>query len=204
MSEDIKPGYVRISDVASAYAGHGKIPKKIMDYAADRGTRVHELIYDKMNMIVINEEQYYFCGKNLAKRKEDEKESYFDSFLKFWEPYDSAPIIQQEQRLYDDHHMTTGQIDLVFMMDGKKTLIDWKTSRDVCEHWLLQASGYSLLLWANGIVKDPVERYLFVKLDKDGKPPIVTEYVPDTFMFKQALELYNRFMKDQQCNFEDE
>jgi len=199
MKDAIKDGYDRVSDISSAFAGYANIPRNILDYAADRGTLCHSLIYDSMNCIAIKEERYAFCGKNVKKIKDTDNESFIDSWEKFWNPLEDSPIILQEVRLYHDDLKLTGQVDLITKIDGKNMLIDWKATSKVGMHWIIQASGYRLLCDANGYDIDSI---MFVKLDKDGKPPIITEYIPNLDLFHKALDLYRMFFKNLKCNLE--
>lgn len=188
MNDEIKPGYDRVSDVASAFGNHGKIPKNILDYAADRGTLIHELIYDLMNDVFVKEERYLFCGKSI--------QGYIDSFWKFWKPYEGNFVLSQEKRYYHEKDLITGQIDLLVNINNEPVLIDWKATSAVGKHWEIQAAGYFRLSGVN--------RALFVRLDKDGNFPEVTEYGPNDYLFGTALDMYRMFFKDQKSNLEME
>jgi|SRR5271166_6577967 len=194
MSE-IKPGYTRISSISSAFAGYGGIPKAVLDKAACRGSQVHRFIYSYTNNIVIADEEMMFMDQSLA--------GYFASFRTFWEEYEGSPIILQEERIDDDDLMITGEPDLVVEHGGRLVLIDWKATVAVGKHWQIQAEGYSYLL---SMVKDiPVQKILFVRLDKDGGAPEVVEYHPDfENVFMPAYRLYKMFMQNNKCNLEDE
>lgn len=192
MSE-VKPGYTRCSSIASAFAGYHKIRQEVLDRAGARGTCVHRLIEDEMNDIAISDERWTFMG--------DDLKGYFASWEHFYEPYKKATVIIQENRIDDDATMLTGEPDLVIMHEGKKILLDWKCSYSVGKHWQLQASGYDYLASTIGIKVDEV---YFVKLDKLGKPPIVTKYVPNWTQFFAAYDLYKEFLQNQDFKLEDE
>ncbi len=195
MGEEIKPGYDRVSDIASAFGNHGGVPKNVLDYAADRGTQVHEVIYDLINHVFVKEERYLFCGKSIK--------GYVESFLKFWSPLEeSAVAILNEDRLYDSTRMITGQIDWAGVVDGKKTLIDWKTTASLGEHWAIQASGYKILCDENNY--NGVDQILFVKLDKNGNEPVIAIFEPENILFEEARKMYIRFFKNKKSNLEME
>lgn len=191
VKEEIKPGFVRISDVASAYAGYGKVPQAVLNYAADRGSKIHSIIADLMNDIVVKEDRYVFCGKSV--------QPYLDSWQKFYDTLNIEKIEMQEERLYDDELMTTGQPDLVAVINGERVLIDWKATSSVGAHWELQAAGYHELLRAN---QWAINKMIFVKLDKDGGAPIIKTYHPNLQLFLSAYELYKKFFKDLKINLE--
>ncbi len=204
MSE-IKEVYTRISAISSAYAGYGSIPKAILDKAACRGSQVHRLIQSHTNNIVIGDDEMMFMGTSLA--------GYFASFLQFWQGYSDnegewegfhdSKILLQEERIDDDELMITGEPDLVVERNGKLILIDWKATAAVGKHWQIQAEGYSYLL---GMIKDiPVEKILFVRLQKEGSVPEVVEYHPDwEQVFLPAYRLYKMFMENNKINLEME
>jgi len=191
--EEIRPGYDRISDIASAFGGYGRIPQKIMDYAGDRGERCHSIVYDLMNDIVVKEDRYIFCNKSIR--------GYIDSWQRFANTFDMSNIMLQENRLYMETPKVTGQVDLLVRQGNQTILLDWKTSKDIGKHWAIQASGYCELLKANNI---NVTKILFVKLDKDGGEPVITEYSEDKQLFLHAHDLYVRFFKDLTVNMEFE
>jgi hypothetical protein len=192
MSE-IKEGFTRISTISGAFAGYGSIPKAILDKAAARGTCVHKLIKSYTNDVPISDEDMFFEGQPLV--------GYLNAFKNFWESYEKSVILLQEERIDDDELMITGEPDLVVEHEGKLVLIDWKATLSVGKHWQIQAEGYSYLL---SMIKDiPIQKILFVRLDKAGGAPEVVEYQPDwENVFKPAYRLYKMFMQDQKCNLE--
>lgn len=195
MKDPIKEGYIRVSSISSAYAGYGKVPQHILDRAAARGECVHKLIFDYTNDIVIPNDRYEFMG--------DKLDGYFESFLKYWEPLKDVTIRLQEQRLYEEDFGTTGEPDLLAVIEGKNTLLDWKCTASVGKHWIIQGGGYLNLIHEQKLFQD-IERILFVKLDKNGNYPDITAYglSEASYCFVQAIELYKMFFKDQKCNLE--
>jgi predicted RecB family nuclease len=148
-----------------------------------------------MNDITIPSERWDFMGQDLN--------GYFKSHLQFMERYADAEVLLQEERINDSRTMLTGEPDLLVRQGDKITLIDWKCSHAVGRHWQLQASGYDYLLkeqWPGEFV------IYFVKLDKNGKAPVVTQYDANWVQFFNAYDLYTEFlrMKDDKCYLEDE
>lgn len=195
MQDDLKEGYTRVSTVASAFAGYGTVPKHVLDRAAARGSCVHGLIFDYMNDITIPAERWDFMGTDLR--------GYFESYRQFYDQYQGAAILLQEERINDDDLLLTGEPDLLIRHNKKNLLIDWKCSHAVGKHWQLQASGYDYLLKKRYRIEEEI-CIVFVKLDKNGKSPVVTEYKANWLQFLNAYDLYKVFMQDQKCNLEDE
>ena len=190
---DIKDGFLRISAISSAYASYGTVPQTVLDKAASRGERVHGILFDLMNFVVVGEDRYEFMGAPLH--------GYVASFRKFYEPYQDAEVMLQEHRLYDDELMITGEPDLLIKHQGKTILMDWKCTSKAGPHWQIQAEGYCHLLSAN---KLRVDKIYFVRLDRDGKDPEVIEYKPEWKLFMKAYDLYKIFFKENTCNLEME
>ena len=192
MSE-IKPGFTRISSVSSAFAGFAGIDPTVLRNAADRGDRVHKIVYNIMNDIPVPDTMYQF--------KEQDLHPYLESWSQFFSPYLGSKIILQEERIDDDATMLTGEPDLIIEHQGKVKLFDWKCSYAVGKHWRLQGSGYHYLASTANIKIDEI---CFIKLDRYGKPAIVTECKPSWEQFFAAYDLYKAYMKDIKVNLEDE
>lgn len=191
-----KENYIRISAISSAFACYGTIPQAVLDKAAARGTRCHEIIFDMTNDITIPNERYDFLGVSVR--------PYIESFEKFWEGYKQAEILVQEERLYDDELMVTGQADLVMKLGNMNVLIDWKCTSKSAIHWKIQAGGYFHLLGKNDI---HATTGLFVRLDRNGGFPEVIEYNNDREYldwFMKAYDMYREFLQRNTCNLEDE
>lgn len=58
----------------------------------------------------------------------------------------SFKTIFTEKTLYDDKHQYAGTLDWFVEINGKKVLVDFKTSKKPYEHYKLQLGGYSGLL----------------------------------------------------------
>lgn len=190
MKEEIKPGYVRVSDVASAYANHHKVPKNVLDYAADRGTQVHKIIDYIMNDIPVPEDMYMFSGKSIK--------GYVDSWEKYRNKMCYGKLLHQEERFDDDILKLTGKPDLVVQGIDRNYIVDWKCTKAAGKHWELQASGYGFLLFKY------TPAIVFVRLCQDGEYPEVIEYEPNYELFMKAYELYKRYFEDKTCNLEME
>lgn len=162
MSEEIKPGYTRVSSILSQWDRFGHIDKNILENKKILGTCVHEAI-----------KEYFLCGFHPM---ESDIKGYFLSFLK-WYNDTSVNIIQSEERYYDEDNKITGCIDglVQFPNDKEFVLIDFKTSvAEDKKFWPLQGQMYHDLMRKNG--KELSNRFLFLILSKDGNLPKVCEY----------------------------
>lgn len=92
------------------------IDEEIMQVAAKRGTAVHNAAENYV-LYGIEDIEPQYCG-------------YFEAFLKFWEENRPEPLAT-ESRLYHKFLRYAGTADLPCVIDGKKILIDYKTSATV-------------------------------------------------------------------------
>lgn len=130
------------------YAGIGK---KTLDRAAEKGSEVHFAI-----------EIWIKYG---ADEISEEHRGYFEAFLKWWEA--TKPIvIGSEVRTYHKILRYGGTIDLLCIIDGKLTLVDFKCTAAFNEMTCgVQLEAYSQALKSHGI---NVENKLILHLKKDG------------------------------------
>ena len=175
MTEIIKPGYTRITEILAPFAGYGNVPLDILENACRRGEQTHDAI------------EAHFNGLGDLFEKTEDVAKYYQSFMEFLEhdfPIETKTVFI-EKRFYEDVWKITGKMDKVFTHDGKTILIDWKTSANENATWKYQGDGYKLILDANGIT---LNEAWFVKLCKHGKRPKVFKYKLETMRF---INLYN-------------
>ncbi len=202
MTETIKQGYTRVSDVASCFAPYARIPKEILDNAAGRGDQIHNIIFDMLNDIPVEKDRLEWKGKSI--------QGYIDSFRRFWETLFDPKILMQEDRLYEDSNMITGKMDLLIYSRGEIIMIDWKTSSNPCAHWDIQAGGYQDLI-ENGYSDDnpkwhrppEINKILFVHIKKDGEMADCIDHFDNVPLFRNALGMYTRYFKNSKFDLED-
>lgn len=165
MSDDIKPGYTRVSEFCARYEDFGGIDPEVLKNKARIGTGVHKAIANSIEYIPFT-------------LKEDEK-GYYESWFKWYDRL-KCDIKHVETRLYCDKFMLTGAIDgIVVFSDGTKCIVDWKVSashNDVV--WALKGAFYHHLVSSNNLCEIS-GRVIYVQLDKHGNMPSVREYIID-------------------------
>lgn len=200
--DEIKPGYTRVSEISSAFAGYGRIPQDVLDKAAARGSQVHELIFDYLNDVPIPEDKWSFNGESLK--------GYFESFLQFWNHQEVVEIILQEERFYNDTYMITGKPDVVirkksFKQEYVDFIVDWKCTSTIGRHWDIQAAGYAVLLNEGYSLRSYPAlqcKSMFVKLKKDGNYPDLECFPYDPHCFYKAWTFYKQYFENLKCNLE--
>ena len=127
------------------------VPQGILSAAADKGTRVHEAIeeYDKYGWL----EEGQGTAPYLLAYEQWAKDHKFQT-------------VANEYRLYHRTRLYAGTADLIFMDEGKLSLLDIKTSHTVLEGLTAaQLYGYAEALKSHGIT---VEKTYILHLKNDA------------------------------------
>lgn len=174
--------YLRVTTPLSRYSGYDKVPVPVLDYAADRGTRIHtycELYASKMLFGDIDQD----CIE------------YVQAFVN-WFDENCTEVISQEQRLYSDELMIQGQIDMIGRVKGLEgtCLIDIKSSLKLSKTFNLQTAAYKHLCEVNGT---GISHRLIVQVKKDGTHEVVefdeNEYEEELSLYRGILEAHRYF-----------
>jgi len=177
---EIKDGYVRVTEVLSPFSGLSKIPAEILKNACIRGTAIHEYADAVIDGLIDNVLPDN-CNPNW--------EGYYQSFLA-WEC--RKKFLNKPGRLYCEDHLICGEIDGIYKNDDEVVLFDLKTPLREGKTWNLQLSAYHHLCAKNSI---KIDRIVAVKLDKSGKFPSIFEYEIDFNSYIDCLNIYNKFFK---------
>ncbi len=171
--------YARVTEVLQPWTSFGHIDPGVLRRKAELGTAVHEAIYD------------YLMGD--APVLPVAGYGYLDSF-KQWKDALNPEYVLMEQRLYDNELMLTGAIDALVKMpyEDLPVLVDYKTSaQESPTVWPMQAHLYQHLLKVND--RPTADRFLFLRLNKDGKPPKVHIYKWDEYTLEVCLQAVRTF-----------
>lgn len=184
MTEKIKPGYTRVTDMLKWIIDLSKLPPEILD-RFDRkgviGTNVHKAIE-------MNEKGEWYPLM-------PEEQPYFDSYLK-WRKSAMPTFTTQEHRMYCDNLMISGQCDGVVRLYGDKDLclIDYKTSAMQDDKiWGMQATFYHYLIKME--MQNISDEVIFLQLNPKGKLPKVIRYKADAELMKDCLAVHRIYKK---------
>ena len=124
-------GIIAKPELQNWYASTGKDKaKEILKKRATFGSTLHKLIEVQLNGGKITEENYdsYLL----------ESMSIFNKWMK------QHSIVPEsiEQHLWSNIYCYAGTSDFIGMIDGKRKIGDWKSSRDVYPEYWLQLSAY--------------------------------------------------------------
>lgn len=123
------------------------------DEAADIGSRVHAYA------------EHYAKTKEVASTENDERTLLgIGAFLE-WVDAHSVKFLKTESLCYSKEHNYVGTFDALAEVDGKLSLIDYKTSKAIYPEYSTQAAAYAL-----AVVEEydlPIEQTVIVRFDKE-------------------------------------
>lgn len=168
----------RVTEIISPWSGLDGIKEDVLQKAAERGTKVHEVCAR-------------IAAGEFVMSIDDDIRGYVDSFRQ-WFDSQVSDVLMSEERLNDEALGYTGQIDLVVMLkEGIVTLVDLKTPVTSYPTWKMQIAAYRNLLQKEGILP---ERTGSLQLHPEGKTPRMKWYedsATDFNAFLSALNVYN-------------
>ena len=175
-------GYTRVTEVLLPYKSFDNILPEVLEHAAKRGDKVHlacELY--ALNMLIED--------------VEEEVMPFFQSFKKWFDDY-VTNVFTCETRIWGDEILLTGQFDLLCKIKGSDdlVLVDYKTPAIHDISWRLQTAAYTMLLRRYCGIN--VSRRITLRLSKEGKSPIISEYLDhehDERLYLNQLEIYRCF-----------
>lgn len=130
--------------------------KKVRDTAGDIGTIAHYLIQCHLKAEKADLTDY-------PQESIDKARVAFQAFLDFEKQHDMKPILVEGQ-LVDAKLLYGGTIDFYGTIDGKLTLLDFKTGSGLWPEMRLQVAAYRNLLQVNGHRVDSVQ---LLRIDKN-------------------------------------
>lgn len=134
VKENITPG-VALDEVQiqALVDGAKNAHRRTKDSAADMGTFIHNYI----EAFVRGEEPEAPINPKLRK--------VVDKFHEWWD--ETKPeVLKPERMLCSPTHMLAGTADLVCKIDGKLTIVDWKTGSGIYPEMFLQLAAYAMML----------------------------------------------------------
>jgi hypothetical protein len=159
---------------------------KIRDTAANIGTIAHYLCECDLRGKTPNLGQY--SPDDVAKA-----ENAYLAFLEFRRTQKLTPLYT-ELSLVSEEYQYGGTIDVVAMLNGKKALVDLKTSKGIFFEMRLQLAAYRNLLIEHG---HEIESMHILRIDKESGEFAHYQYndLSEEFeMFKDLLKVYRRWV----------
>lgn len=135
--------------------------REARDEAADIGTEIHNLIH-----------KYIKYGKDAAGQMRPEVENGFLAFLD-WEKEHKVQWISTELTVCSRVHGYAGTLDAICLFDGRKMLIDFKSSKGFYDGYEMQLAAYRLAAAEQG---SQTEGCGILRLDKETGAPEWKDY----------------------------
>jgi len=125
--------YVSVTEVLSfsGWARYDKVDPVVLSRAAERGSLVHDATEE------VDDGTF-----NVNEFRED-LIPYIDGYEKFMREHEYE-VLESEIVVFNHKYKYAGQLDRICMLDGKKTLLDIKTSAQRKPEWGLQLAGYEM------------------------------------------------------------
>ena len=135
--------------------------KKKSQLAAEQGTEAHAY-FEQAILATLNPE----LPVPELPTKNKEVMNAIVAFRK-WESEFKPEYLACEEVLDSEVHKVGGKIDALANINGLSSLIDFKTSSQLSESYLIQLAGYDLMLEEMGFKP---RAWMLVRCPKDGKP----------------------------------
>lgn len=159
--------------------------KVFRDDKADIGTLAHEMILCHLKKEELDTSYYTQNQIDLAET----------CFLKYldWEKDEIIEPILLEKPLVSEKYQYGGTIDNFCFLNGKKTLIDYKTSKGIYDENLLQVAAYKRLICETQ--KTEVRNVIILRIGRDEQEGFEVRKIDSLTkhfeIFKHCLSIYN-------------
>lgn len=117
----------------------------IKSAAGERGTNIHKGIEGLLDGYEIREGEYFPGSSRMPSLEEYWKLSTFVSWHNEYKP----TLITKEMKVFSEEGGYAGTLDAIVQMGGEITLIDWKSSSSIHEHFPLQFASYAKAIEEN-------------------------------------------------------
>lgn len=156
---------------------------KYTDEAATIGTLAHALIQADLQDDTVDRDLY-------SKQQMDLAENAVLSFFE-WKKQHKIEVIFCEKQLVSDTMLYGGTVDCYCILDGKPTLLDFKTGKAIYEEYFVQLAAYAELLRENGCQVDEIR---ILRVGRDETEGFEERSVKDTRqwfrIFQNLLDIY--------------
>lgn len=156
------------------------VDQSVLDRAAKRGTAIHNAIENFTEFGVVDIAPQYA--------------GYFDSFLQWWELRKPEPLAK-EHRVYHKILRYAGTADLICVMGGRLTLVDYKSSAQVNEKLCaVQLEGYDRAFESHGV---KVDDRLILHLSKTAYQEVPFQRSSKCWSVMSSLMTIKNYMNEQ-------
>lgn len=149
---------------------------KFVDDLAGVGTLAHDMVQSHFTGEKVDTSEY--SEKDVKRAKNAIKS--FDAWVK---DLDIKPILN-ETEMVSEALKFGGKFDMYCTINGKKTLVDFKTSKAIYEEHFYQLAAYEMLLKEHG---HEVEQAVIVRIGRENSEGFETRTIDDLSKHKQVF-----------------
>lgn len=146
----------------------------VLQSSANIGTLVHGIVY-----AYLMKHMYMWTGTDMQEKFK--VLSYFNNFISWKKAHDVEPIFMEEKFICDEFG---GTVDFYGRVDGKLTILDFKTSKKAYASMFLQLAAYCYMLELKGY---EVEQVAIININE-------TKY-QEKFLPREKLDRYIRIFR---------
>lgn len=114
----------------------------------------------------------------------------FEAYLT-WERMTKVSIVHSEVSLVSENYGYGGTLDAIGEFEGKRVLIDWKTSNSVYQDYLIQLAAYKTL-WEENYPDHPIDGGFHLCRFGKEHGDFAHHYYPDLSDAWEQFQLYRR------------
>lgn len=156
------------------------VDSEVLDRAAKRGTAIHNAV-ENFTEFGIRDIAPQYAG-------------YFESFLQWWELRKPEPLAM-EHKVYHKILRYAGTADLICVIGGRLTLVDYKSSAQVnSKLCAVQLEGYDRAFESQGV---KVEDRLILHLSKSGYQEVPFQRSSKCWSVLSSLMTIRNYMNEQ-------
>ena len=156
---------------------------KYVDKAANVGTLIHALVEGHITGKTVDTSDFTALEIELAQ----------NGFYKYldWEKQHKVEPIFNEKQFVSEKYRYGGTLDFYCKVDGKYTLVDFKSGKGIFNEHFLQVSGYANLLKEN---KYRVDQIMILNIGRNGDEPFQHREIPPT-TYKKYFDMFKALVK---------
>ena len=146
--------------------------------------------------------EHYLDGKNPPVPQDEKLKNSISSFIEY-EKQHKIDWLLSEFVVCSEVYKYAGTLDAYAVVDGKKTLIDFKTSNHFSEDMFIQTAGYQNCLEEMGEIP---EQRMIIRIPKDGTKvetlvvPTVYKFDRETFLHLREVHRWNVYIQNLKNN----
>ncbi len=178
----------------------------IFTYRSYATTPINQLVQGSVRGILVHDNCISYAKGEKISQLSETYQPYLNAFIS-WFNGNQAVLIKANERLYDDEHEFTGELDLILKLNGSKknSPLEIKTGSKFLKSWILQLASYDHLCEVNGYDMEVSYILHLKKIYKKGRTLVRPEAIPFTKaelkqyweIFRSSLSCYDFYYREE-------